>query len=310
MTTGTGRLTDQATGLAATGTASFQVMSRLLPAPGTAWFGAYPGPGNALPGAFETLAGRRLDVFMRYYRLDAAWPTPSDITLAAAGRTLCVCWAARLASGTYPKWADIAAGRYDAQITAQAKRLAAFGRPVFAGFDNEMDGTLRIGNSGPLADYAAAYRRVVSICRPVAPKVAWCWVVTSFNHAGEVAAYPGDEWVDWIGCDPYDATLAKGSPAKTYEPFMTWLAGQPFGRGKPVGIFETGVQGSPATDAAEAAWIAAVPAALSSLGYRMWLWFNSSGGLGNTQIVPGSQAAAALRAAGASAYFTQPGPGA
>jgi hypothetical protein len=282
----------------------FTVLSPLQPAPG-AWFGAYPGPGNAHPAAYEAMAGRRLDVVARYEALDGTWPTIPDQALAAEGRYLCVDWSTRLGGGSHATWADIAAGRYDQQIAAQAQRLAAWGQPLFCSFASEFDGHVMAAASGPLTGYAGAYRRVQAVAGPVAPLIAWMWVPSGNNLSPALAAaYPGDDVVDWIGADPYDASLRKGSPTRTYEPFAEWVAAQTFGGRKPLAIVETGIART-ASDAAAAAWIEQVPAALAALGYQMWLWFNSSGTLGDTSIRSGSLAAAALAKIGAEPFFNQ-----
>ena len=110
---------------------------------------------------------------MRYQALDGAWPDAADRALIAQGRWLSVCWSSRLRSGGVARWADWR-GRHDAQITAQARRLATAG-PIWVGYDNEMDGSRRIAASGPLRHYPAAFRRIRSIVRPIAPNVVWVW---------------------------------------------------------------------------------------------------------------------------------------
>jgi|GEM_PF-2938949 len=279
--------------------------SMLLPPAGT-WFGAYPGPDNAAPWAYEQIAGRKLDVVMRYQALDGTWPNAADRALIAGGRWLSVCWSSRLRSGGVASWADVAAGRYDAQIAAQARRLASAG-PIWVGYDNEMDGPRRISASGPLPHYPAAFRRIQAIVRPIAPDVLWVWCPSGNNRTAAVAdCYPGDETVDWICYDPYDPALTKGSPLETYQPFPAWLASQGIGLGKPIGISETGFHRDRDHSAAAAEWIHAVPAALSQLGIRMWIWFNSAGGLGDTSVAPGSAAAAALNGLSSVRMLRQP----
>jgi hypothetical protein len=278
----------------------------LLVPQGGAWFGAYPGPDNAAPWAYEAMTGRKLDVVKRYEALDGAWPSPADRALIAEGRWLNVCWSSRLRSGGVASWADVAAGRYDAQITAQARRLASIG-PVWVGYDNEMDGVVRIGASGPLPHYLPAFHRIQGIVKPIAPNVLWVWCPTGNNHtAAVIDCYPGDKNVDWIGYDPYDATLRKGGPLETYRPFPAWLASQGIGLGKPLGVLETGFHRDRDNVEAAAAWVNAVPAALSQLGIKMWLWFNSSGGLGDTSLAPATQAASALKNIAAVHMLKQP----
>ena len=278
----------------------------LVAPPSGAWFGAYPGPDNAAPWAYEQIAGRKLDVVMRYEGLDGVWPNPADRALIAGGRWLSVCWSSRLRAGGTANWADVAAGRYDAQITAQARRLASVG-PIWVGYDNEMDGIRRISASGPLSGYPAAYRRIQQIVKPIAPDVIWVWCPSGNNRTAAVAdCYPGDGNVDWICYDPYDPTLSKASPLDTYQPFPAWLASQRIGLGKPLGISETGFHRDRDNATAAAEWINAVPAALSQLGIKMWIWFNSNGGLGDTSIAPGSPAAAALNDLSAVRMLRQP----
>ncbi len=280
--------------------------AKLIPAIGS-WFGAYPGGGNANPGAYEAMAGRKLDVVMRYEALDGAWPNAADLGLVAAGRWLSVCWSSRLRrSGTVARWADVAAGDYDGLITAQARRVASLG-PVWGGYDNEMAGVTRIAKSGPLSDSPAAYRRIQRIVRPIAPEVVWVWCPTGGNRTDAVArCYPGDDYVDWICYDPYDPNLRKGGPLATYAPFPAWLSDRRIGDSKPLGICETGFHRDLDGHAAAVDWVDAVPAALEKLGIRLWQWFNSSGGLGDTSIAAGSPVAAALRRIGAYPALSQP----
>lgn len=281
-------------GQTATQTASFTVQVPAL-------VGAYPAPAGGSPAAFETqIAGRQLGVVNRYEAFDdPSWPSAADQALMAQGRLIHYCWADRLKAGGNATWTDIAAGKHDAQILAKARQLAPFAKSVLLGFDNEMDGHVRLAVPGnTVAQFAPAFRRIHSVAAAAIGGASWCWIPSGNNPANQAAMYPGDDVVDWIGVDPYDETLAKGSPLATYEPFLNWLSGQSFGKGKRVGIFETGVD-SNQPDAAIAAWIEQVPAAVAELGYGLWDWFNSTGSLGNTAIIPGSRAAAAFAAAAA-----------
>ncbi len=271
-----------------------------------AWMGAYPGPSNAAPAPYEAMIGRKLDIVSRYEALDGNWPTPADLQLIKEGRYLAVCWSSRLSAGGVATWQDVAAGRHDAALTAAAHRLATVG-PIWVGYDNEMDGHVRIANSGPLSYYRAAYRRIHSIVAPIAPNVIWVWCPTGNNMTPDVAAaYPGDGQVDWICFDPYDPTLSKGGPLAAYQTFPNWLKNQGIGVHKPKGIFETGFQRAMDETPAAAAWVASIPAALQKLDIRMWIWFNSYGGLGDTSLAPGSRAVSSLSTVGARGIMRRP----
>ena len=291
-------VTDPVTQESATASASYSVAALLQPVMGTGLLGAYPGAGNAPPSKFPA----PVQVVTRYERLDGNWPSAADVALMTAGQVLAVCWSSQLAAGGAASWADIAAGKHDAAILAQAHRLAALPGPVFAGYDNEMDGATRIAASGPLVNYAAAYRHIHDLVAPVARNVAWCWVPQGGHTAADAAIYPGDAYVDWIGFDEYDPTLAKGSPLAAWSPFVTWLRAQPFGHGKPLCLFETGVCAT-VPDAQRASWIEGIPAAAQHLGIQMVLWFSDSGTLGDTSIGAGTLSAAAFRSIGAGPFF-------
>jgi len=280
-----------------TASASFDVLGKLEPATGCL-FGAYPGSGNASPTAYETLASRKLNVYMRYYELADTFPTAADIALVNAGRTLCIDWSTCWTAGTAITWASVTAGQYDSQIIATANRLAALKVPVFVGWANEPDISQWISQCGPASTYPASYQHVYNLVHPIASNVVWYWTVSNVGDNPQVT-YPGD-FIDWFGCDPYDPTLAKGSPLATYEPYVNWLSKQAFASEKPVGFFETGVQNTVA-DASRATWLNLVPAALQQLGIKLWLWWNS----GSYIIASGSQSATALASIGASAFFNQ-----
>jgi hypothetical protein len=138
----------------------------------------------------------------------------------------------------------------------------------------------------------------------ITPLIIMCWVVSAGNTTS-APFYPGDAYVDWIGVDAFDPVLALGSPTATYTPFITWLAEQAFGVGKPVGIFATGVDNAEQA-ASVATWINMVDITVSTLGYSLWIWYNATGTAGNTVITPGSVGAGALANNGSNSVFNPP----
>lgn len=308
MAAGVGGVTLSEGRAGASVTATQKTWAEMLVPGWGAWMGAYPGPSNAAPQPFESMIGRKLDVVSRYQALVDKFPTTADRQLMREGRYLAVCWSSRLSNSPvrFATWRDVASGRYDAVIRAQAHRLAGVG-PIFVGYDNEMDGHVRIGYSGPLSHYRAAYLRIHSIVAPIAPNVVWIWCPTGNNLTPEVAAaYPGNEHVDWICFDPYDPALDKGGPLGAYRKFPNWLNKQGIGLHKPKGIFETGFHRTLDATPGAAAWMAEVPAALLGVDIKMWIWFNSYGGLGDTSVAPGSRAASALGTVGAHGVMKRP----
>lgn len=146
----------------------------------------------------------------------------------------------------------ILGGDVDDMIDRQATTLAALGGPCFLRWNHEMNLSVpeytwtgirsstpgNIVRDGP-AKYAEAYRRVHDLIeRAGAVNVAhvWCPGVQSnpdeaWNHW--LRYYPGDDVVDWVGCDGYCRTADVTAEAK----FGGFLRGAP--AGKPVMICET-----------------------------------------------------------------------
>ena len=303
-------VTDRRTGEKGTGTGTFSVRQPLQPVPGTALWGAYPGGNNALPAEFvDTVSKRPLTPVTRYNAMDDETPSAADLALSAQGQLFRIAWSSRLKAGGAALWGDVAAGKYDAAIAAHAKLYAQLG-PCWANFETEPDGMVDIGRSGPIGNYAPAFERLYSIAAPLMPQAVWgiCWTGDLANESKMLTSWTPAVPVKWVLADLYDATLSKGSPLKAWQPWADWTGEQKFSEGLATGLGETGVQPSATTgdarDQAGAAWIAQMPAAAKELGFSMVEWFNSSGGLGNTALVPGSLMAQAYAGAGAQPFFT------
>ena len=108
--------------------------------------------------------------------------------------------------------ADIAAGKYDSQITAVAQAMKAFGHPIFLLFDEEMNGTwypYAVGQNGNTAtDFVAAWRHVHDVFDAVgATNATWVWCPNVDPHGVLVPfdkIYPGDAYVDWTCLNGYN----------------------------------------------------------------------------------------------------------
>ena len=303
--------------------------SILQPPAGYALFGAYPGSSSdtTLAGyEAANMAGRKLATWYRYYSIydEPAYPTANDISLATAGRTLMAfltpSFAVPPAASSYT-YAQINSGALDTQINSIGARMALMPGPVFVPYQAEMDLAARSGY-GSAADFILSFRRVASMLRAAAPGNVVMMFVTCHANSAAAAYYPGDAYADWIGFDPYDVAVPSTSPSAIYAPYFAWVNSDPFSasggagsggaHGKPIAIPETGVvqaaSGS-ANDIQNAAWINAVPGVLagwtSTWGsqVQLWQWFNSSGGAGNTALIPGSNAATAMKNIGAASFF-------
>ena len=153
----------------------------------------------------------------------------------------------------------MASGSQDAQITATANRLKAFGRKLFLAFHHEPEND--VGAAGQPADYARAFRHVHDVFERVgAGNVIFVWNMMGFvgGYGGTYAAlYPGDRYVDWIAYDPYNwygcKPGAKGrSFAQITKPFYDWTAVH--APGKPLMLAEYGLREQGAGMPSRADW--------------------------------------------------------
>ena len=143
---------------------------------------------------------------------------------------------------------EVADAAHDTDFEIAAKSIAASQPGAIARIGWEMNGDwFPWAARGVEADYIAAYRRVVAIFRKASPRFtfAWCPNAGRLNSSPELA-YPGDDVVDTIGLDIYDAPSAV-APAEAWKsafegPFgLRWLEDFATRHGKPMHIGEWGV---------------------------------------------------------------------
>jgi len=98
--------------------------------------------------------------------------------------------------------AAVNSGTYDAKLTKDFQYLNTLTCPVFV----RIGGEVNVWEDRPSqSDYIAAFQRISGLVRANAPKAA---VVFSPNYSSENnldmdSYYPGDEYVDWVGCSLY-----------------------------------------------------------------------------------------------------------
>jgi hypothetical protein len=115
---------------------------------------------------------------------------------------------------------DVADGLHDAEFEAAAKAIS----------DAQPNAVIRLGwemnlvsmawfAKGQEADYIAAFRRVVQIFRRHSPgfKYDWCPGWGAQDSPADLA-YPGDDFVDYIGLDVYDFKY-EGSASERWDKF-------------------------------------------------------------------------------------------
>jgi hypothetical protein len=245
--------------------------------------------------AYEKRIGRRLDIVYTYHdmsevsgsRLEGQLLTPQEQRVGR-DRMLLLSWESKVWGGTpaqQPRWRDIAAGKYDADvIDVQARRVREYGereggRKVFLSFDLEMD--TRVPASGTAEEYVAAYRHIRDRFRRLGvDNVLWTWITTGYpGHRDLIEQlYPGDDQVDWIGYNQYNYYKCHNAPwmsfEQTQESVHRWIRTRLSHR-KPLMLSEFGSANDTSRPGRQADWYRDVPEVLRTLdGVKAALQWN------------------------------------
>ncbi|MGX7678187.1 glycoside hydrolase family 26 protein [Jatrophihabitans sp. DSM 45814] len=295
-----------------------EVTEASSPTCGSWWGSALPDLQSQLVTAVATeeqTTQRRLDIVHTYHRWFDVFPTASEKTLASQGHLLLLNWEPNDRMNTPMSWASIAAGKQDAVIDAEAKRLAALKTPVLVSFSHEPE--LQFHQHGSAADFAAAFQHVVKRSRQSgASNVKWVWDMMGLSDPVWQARYkqmwPGDNVVDWVAWDPYNFASCRNKPwlsfTQTISPFYQWLQSNGFGD-KPFMLAEYGTIERPGQPQAKADWLASIPDALKKLpNLRALVYFNLPAPPANCdwQITTSATAGTAFTALAKSKQFGWP----
>lgn len=143
----------------------------------------------------EGLFQRELAI-THYFLTGTEWPSSEFATDVAAGRYPHI-------SFKVGSWASVRAGQNDAYIATIAGRVRDLGGPCFVTYWHEPT-----NDAGAAADYVGAWRRVHDIFQAEgATNGAFTWVMIAYDLRVGFPAdswYPGTEYVDWLGIDPYN----------------------------------------------------------------------------------------------------------
>ena len=218
-------------GLTVTGAAAASpydgVNEKLIPPSGKALFGT-----SRFDDAKAKLGdGAHLSIAHDYFRWGEKPPLSEgdkSWTKLAAGYIPLVSW-----NPMTTPYTEMAAGRHDAEIDAAAARFVAaydkFKKPVYFVFNHEADADVRNKDNGDAAGFKAAWRHVHDrFIAKGATHVVWTLIFTDmpFNDPdqpqwGANVMYPGDEYVDWIGTDPYNWYSCPAHTAKEWRDMDT-----------------------------------------------------------------------------------------
>jgi mannan endo-1,4-beta-mannosidase len=183
-----------------------------------------------------------------YYSFDTIWSEHLDDLVPVVGRELLVCWMPKKQDATVVL-ADIPRGVYDAHLDQMLAGMRAVPGPVVVRWGHEANGNWypwSAASSGPLvgitspAQYVAAWRYIVARERalPGRSNIRWFWCPNATDVAsktGEVFSleqyWPGEQWVDLVGCDGYNEPTAWTSFDAVFKrPYerVTALSSKPF----------------------------------------------------------------------------------
>jgi beta-mannanase len=140
---------------------------------------------------------------------------------------------------------SILTGKHDAYLDQFGADVAAWAHPLIVRLNwemngwwfptwNEYDSNGRVANGHHAGDYARAWRYVVDRVRKAgATNIAWHWCpnVVAPKSGGPTAPgmlasfYPGDDYVDYVGCDLYNWAAAKNAPWMSLQQLLEGYAG-------------------------------------------------------------------------------------
>jgi hypothetical protein len=146
---------------------------------------------------------------------------------------------------------QINSGALDPWLRQVATKLNAMDVPVMLDFDHEIDGSYIAGSKVFTAcsatavangtgfaykdakpqDYVTAYRHIHDLMSGIAPKIVWAQIYAGWPKTIDAykQTYVGDNYVDWVGWDPYNhpdkPTDTSHTPAQTFTgaPFYKFL---------------------------------------------------------------------------------------
>ncbi len=220
-------------------------------------------------------------------------------TYAAQGRTLQVSFSTRATDGSYVRWNDIAAGRYDAHVVEMITALDRLGVTVRLSLDVEPDAQYdaqfdATGTRPPgvapgqtPAQYVAAADHVADLIHAHATHVQSLVWLAGFKDAATSASFlPARSKLDNVGWDPYKNSdhPADETPTQLFARFIDTVL-KPYGYGDvPRHIDETGIQtdawpsGGRFTTSQQSDFFEGIPDAMTADRIESVIWFRADSG--------------------------------
>jgi hypothetical protein len=152
--------------------------------------------------------------------------------------------------------AEGANGSYNAHFRTLAQNLVAAGQGnAILRIGWEFNGnweTWSVLNPSDASNFADFFRQIVTTMRKVSPNFQYVWNLSDGSGTTSLfsRAYPGNNYVDYVGDDVYDGSCASNpTPQGAWKSFLTGTAGLDWvsrfaaAHGKPMAIPEWGIEG-------------------------------------------------------------------
>lgn len=237
---------------------------------------------------FENKYGKKVSMIMWYQDYSCPFPTQDCDIVWNHGAVPQIVWEPWIWGEDESKQINLDAiisGKWDNYIKEWAKGAKDWGKPVFVRWAHEfniIDYPWSIEKNGKdPAKYVAAWRHVIKIFRNTgATNVKWIWCYMRESWPQEdwndyEKAYPGDEFVDWIGIDGYNwGTTQSWSKWQSMVDLFRTPARFAWKRfsSKPIMIAEFAATEKGGN---KADWIKSMPAELKLMPYiKAVLWFD------------------------------------
>jgi mannan endo-1,4-beta-mannosidase len=259
--------------------------------------------------AYGRQVGRQPAIVLSYknWSIEPFYPPELD-RVWAGGSISMVTWEPETAGGEGIPLREIVDGSHDRYIRKSAEAVAAWGKPIFLRFAQEMNGDWYpwgrdVGGNTP-RQFREAWHHIYWIFRNHgASNVRWVWSPNADAGGGHPLAvyYPGDEFVDWVGIDGFCWGGTIGWPS------FTTIFGSTYDRivaltSRPIMIAETGV-GTEGGDKAEWITSALTREAPAFPHLRAVVWFNEVDAQADLRVDSSPAALAAFRGAIASPRY-------
>ncbi len=194
------------------------------PAPEGCYVGVYiPSAPYSMEGLiqFEDSIGHKVGIVMWFMGSTDSFPPDACEEVINHGAIPLITWQPFLRGGENGDLLDyIAAGGWDSYLREWAQAARAFGKSVLIRWGHEFNGywydwSVPANDNDP-NKFIQAWRHVHDIFTDEgATNVKWVWCPYHLSNPDEpwndpLLAYPGDEYVDWVGLDGYNFGTSQG----------------------------------------------------------------------------------------------------